>query len=138
MKLKTVKEAAEVALVGVEFEMTQVNGSITAVTVKDIAGRFVTITKGDSYGDVLRVMIPEPPKSAERFYVVGRYMDLTDVEECFETKVEADARLRVYEARTGSYGECGLKVEKRVVLVAPSGEVIGSAKPGNDDLEIPF
>ena len=131
MKLKTVKDAAEVELDGVAVEFTHVDSAITAVTITDQAGRHITIRKGDSYGEHLRVLIPEPPKSEERFFVVGRFMGMVDVEEAFEHEHEAKVRLSEYERKTGAYNESGLKVEKRVVLVAPSGEIVKTVAAAN-------
>lgn len=140
MKLKTIKDAAEIILDGVKVDLTHVNGAITAITITNPAGRFLVIQKGDVYGDTLRVMIPEPPKAEERFVVVGRYLGMVDVEEEFETDLEATQRISEYERKTGSYGESGLKVERRVVLVSPSGEIIKAANAANPQAveEIPF
>lgn len=140
MKLKTVKEVAEVALAGVNVEFTQVNSAITAITITDQTGRFVMIQKGDAYGETLRVLIPEPPKSEERFFVVGRFMGMVDVEEAFESEYDAKDRLTEYERKTGGFNESGLKVEKRVVLVSPSGEIVKTVTAANASTSdaIPF
>lgn len=131
MKLKIVKEVEEVALSGVNVEFTQVGGAITTVTFKDAEGRLLVIQKGESYTGSLNVLIPEPPKSEERFFVVGRFMDMIDVEEAFESEYEAKDRLTAYERKTGAYNESGLKIEKRVVLVASTGQIVKTLSAAN-------
>ncbi|MNT67292.1 hypothetical protein D3C72_2054220 [compost metagenome] len=58
-------------------------------------------------------------------------MDMIDVEEAFESEYDAKGRLTEYERKTGAYNESGLKVEKRVVLVASTGQIVKTLSAAN-------
>jgi len=117
VKFKSVKTAAELGLVGVNVELTVVDGSVQAVTLRDRAGHLAVIRAADSYSKAITILVPAPPETAKRHMVTGTACGLT-VDEPFETAYEATERLRELERAVG--GGTNLRVEERDVVVEPA------------------
>jgi hypothetical protein len=138
MNLTTVKTLKEVHLAGITVEWTKEDKSVKEIRLRDTNGGRLVIRAG-TYGDVLKVMVPQAFEEEDRFVLSGRFLDLCDVREFFESKYDAEAKLGEYRTKAG-HADHGLTVEQVSVQINDAGQVIeqqkGAAKTTDD--EIPF
>lgn len=127
MNLKTVKNLSEAKLDGVKITWVKTDSSLKEVTFTDAAGNSVVVT--GSYG--ITMLVPKPHEEADRYFLVGKFMDMVDVREVFETQYDADAKKSEYQDKAGYGVESGLRVEKAKVKVDDTGAVAS-------EMDIPF
>ena len=97
----------------VSFQLTDNN--IEAIVIK-VADDSIRIVKGGAYSDTLKVLTKQPLKSVTKYRLSGKYIGLTDVNEVFDNKYNAETRLNEFSAKAG-YDETGLTVEEFVEFV---------------------
>lgn len=117
MKLKTVKRIAELPCIGVKIDAAEVDGSLRSIRLTGPDGKFIVIQAGESYSRSLQILIAEPPKAEDRWFVTGSFMGVAQINEPFEDEFQANTRLGIYEEKAG-HQETGLTVEKRSVLIS--------------------
>lgn len=138
MNLVSVKAISEVHLNGVKIDWVKEDKNVKEVRFHDGNGGRIVIRAG-TYGDVLKVMVPQPFEEAERWMLHGRFLDVADIKEYFEYEHDAKDKLREY-GRKASGDDCGLCVEKVKVKVDDAGSVVETSAAGRSpsDDEIPF
>jgi hypothetical protein len=110
MQFVTAKKVTDVVLPGVEVEIENRDGSLFAVTFR-VNGNMVKVSKG-GYSDIT-LLIPAPPKVVKKFRLAGKFGGLADVSEDFDSKWDAEQRLREYEKKYGGPDdEVGLTVSE--------------------------
>lgn len=124
--LVTAKSLSDVKLSGLRFEWQKHDGQVKTVTLTDEHGNVAIIKCAATYTDTLTVMVPEPPKKAQRWIVSGTFAGIA-IRKAFETSQEARA------ARDEFPSTADLTVEMAEVTVDDEGSEI-DAPPE----EIPF
>ena len=97
----------------VSFQLTDNN--VEAVIVK-VGEDSIRIVKNGTYSETLKVLTKQPLKSVTKYRLSGKYIGLTDVNEVFIDKYDAEVRLNEFSAKAG-YDETGLTVEEFVEFV---------------------
>jgi len=130
--LVSIKSISEVALHGVKVDWTKEDKNIKEIRFRDSNGGHVVIRAG-TYGDVLKIMIPQPYEEADRYLLSGKLLGLTEVREYFEDKYAAENKLSEYADQIR--GEHGLTVAKVKVKIDEAGEVAETAasNPSTED-----
>ena len=136
MNLISAKALSELHLNGVSIDWVKEDKTVKELRLHDGNGGRIIVRAG-LYGDTLKVMVPQPYESAERYLLSGRFLNLTDVREYFEYEHEAQGKLSDYESKCR--GESGLTVKKVTVQIDDAGKVVDAAPASsNDAAEIPF
>jgi hypothetical protein len=107
MKLKTTQKESDLKLEGIKFDIEVRNTTVYSVTFTDATGNLVKVA--GSYG--LEVCIKAPPKMVEKWKLSGKFDELVDVEEVFDSEYKAKDRLKEFIHRS-RLDECGLAVTK--------------------------
>lgn len=141
MNLISAKAISELHLNGVKIEWVKEDKTVKELRLHDGNGGRIVVRAG-SYGDTLKVMIPQPYEEDDRYLLSGRFLDVVDIREYFTSEYEANDKLREYERKAGS-NESGLSVEKIRVKINDAGAVVDETKNANanattDGSEIPF
>lgn len=108
MKLQSTTKQSDLKLDGIDIQLEMHNSSVGQLVFTDKSGKTIKIV--GTYG--VSVLIPAPPKMTEKWELSGKFDDLVDVKETFDTEYDANDRLREFERRSKSGGECGLTVKK--------------------------
>lgn len=110
MDFKQVKKASEIALEGIAVDMESADGSLRTITLTDGKGGVLRVMRVD-YS--MQAYVPAPPKMVKKWALTGKYAGLVDVSETFDTKYDADDRLREYRRKNaGGDDEIGLSVSE--------------------------
>lgn len=121
MNLVSVKALNELHLSGVTVDWVKEDKTVKEVRLHDGNGGRIII-RSSQYGDALKIMVPQPYEDAERYLLSGRFLDLTDVREFFESEYDAKAKLDDYASK--ARGETGLTVKKVSVKIDDAGKVV--------------
>lgn len=136
MNLISAKALSELHLNGVSIDWVKEDKTVKELRLHDGNGGRIIVRAG-SYGDTLKVMVPQPYEAAERYLLSGRFLDLTDIREYFDSEYEAKDKLSDYESKCR--GESGLTVQKVTVQIDDAGKVVEAApSKATEAAEIPF
>ena len=136
MNLISAKALSELHLTGVSIDWVKEDKTVKELRLHDGNGGRIVIRAG-VYGDTLKVMVPQPYETAERYLLSGRFLDLTDVREYFEYEHEAQGKLSDYESKCRC--ETGLTVKKVTVQVDDTGKIMDATSASTSDAaDIPF
>jgi hypothetical protein len=119
MNLISAKALNQVSLAGITLDWVKEDNSVKEVRLSDGTGGQIVI-RSSQYGDALKVMVPAPPTKEDRWAVVGKFLDVADIRDVFESEHEAQNRLRDYE-RKASGQDTGLSLKKVSVTVDEAG-----------------
>lgn len=135
MNLVSIKSLSEVQLDGVNLDWTKEDKSIKELRIRDKNGGRLIVRAG-SYGDTLRVMVPQPYEEDDRWCLSGKFLGLFDVSEYFESEYDAKDKLRDYSAKAPHGEEHGLSIQKVRVKINDAGKVMDqtAASPVADDV----
>jgi hypothetical protein len=118
MNLITAKTVEQIALKGLKIDWQKHDGGVRTVVLTDVDGRSVTITRANSYSETLTVLIPEPPKKAQRFVLHGEVAGIT-IKKAYDTEAEANTAISEF----GGRGE--FEITKTEVIVDDAGQPSG-------------
>jgi mannose-6-phosphate isomerase-like protein (cupin superfamily) len=118
MNLISAKTTDQIALKGIKVDWQKHDGSVKLLTLTDVDGKTVTIKTASSYSDSISVLVPEPPKKADRFVLHGEVAGIA-IKKAFESEHEAKEAMYVFDGR----GE--LEITKAEVTVDDGGVVDG-------------
>lgn len=135
MNLISVKSLNDIRLSGVTFDWVKEDKSIKEVIVRDVDGAAVHLRIGESYSNSIKVLIPQPLETVDRFLLEGKFLGLTPVKDVFEHEHEANDKLREYSDAAGYGRDVGLTVKKIKAKVTEDGEAKSIV---TDDGDCPF
>lgn len=111
MRFKSVKNAKDLALAGIAFEIEQVDGSVQSLSMTDSDGNLVRLSLR-SYS--LQIEIPAPPKTVKQWQLSGTVLGLP-VSLNFKNDYEAKGALEKY--RNAAYDVSLVQLEVAPVEV---------------------
>ena len=104
----TLKDVKELGVLGEIITLQFQDGNIEAVTIK-YKDASVRITKNGSYSETLKLSVEKDKEIVKKWKLSGCFMGLTDVEQIFDDKYEAQDALNKFESKAG-YEEVGLAI----------------------------
>lgn len=135
MNLISAKSLNDIRLSGVTFDWVKEDKGIKEVIIRDIDGAEARIKIAATYSDTLKVLIPQPLETADRFLLEGKFLGLMPVKEVFEHEHEANDKLREYSDAAGYGKDVGLTVKRVKAKVTDGGTVKAVV---TDDGDVPF
>lgn len=97
----------------VSFQLADNN--IEAVVIK-VGEDFIRVVKNGTYSETLKVLTKQPMKSVTKWRLSGKFLDIVDVDEVFESKQSADEKEQEY-SRKAEWKDTGLTVSSFEQLV---------------------
>lgn len=116
MNLISAKTVDQITLKGIKVDWQKHDGSVKVITLTDADGKSVTIKTATSYSDSIAVLVPEPPKKADRFVLHGEVAGIT-IKKAFEYENDAKEAMQVFDGR----GD--LEITKALVPVDDAGAI---------------
>lgn len=112
MKMKSVSDAKDVTLEGIQVFVTTSDGSVRRVAFKDSKGFIVEITGDYS----LRILVPAPPEMKKIFSLRGEVCGIK-VSEAFDDEYSAEKRREELKAKQ-DITDSGFIIEQTEIQIA--------------------
>ena len=89
---------------GIAVDALEVDNGLRTLTFTSLTGKVINLQKAGQYSESLSILVPEPPKIVQKWFVRGTAFDLPIVRS-FEYQHEAEALKRKFENRADNSGE---------------------------------